>query len=267
MNTLIMIGTRFKTAPIIPISAQLQINTEVLLDYIVRIPQPKRDLTSPPRMALIRSFDVNKPGAELKSLKGGVVGGTLLHGVLRIGDVLEIRPGIIVRDPDTSVIRHYTPLRTRVVSLFAEQNALTVAVPGGLIGVGTTLDPSLCRGDRIAGHVLGLLGTLPPVFLAIEIKYKLLSRVLGAHQDQQHTETVITPLQKKEHLMLHVGCMCTGAEVVAVKTDKRRAKLLLSNPVCANEKDCIAISRRIGSRWRLIGCGSIVRGTPLATSE
>ncbi len=36
------------------------------------------------------------------------------------------------------------------VSLFAEQNDLMFAVPGGLIGVGTKVDPTLCRADRLA---------------------------------------------------------------------------------------------------------------------
>ena len=44
-------------------------------------------------MIIIRSFDVNKPGEKADSLKGGVVGGSILCGVLRIGDEVEIRPG------------------------------------------------------------------------------------------------------------------------------------------------------------------------------
>ena len=33
---------------------------------------------------VIRSFDVNKPGAEVDDLKGGVAGGSILKGVLRV---------------------------------------------------------------------------------------------------------------------------------------------------------------------------------------
>ena len=40
------------------------------------------------------------------------------------------------------------PIFSRIVSLFAEQNDLMYAVPGGLIGVGTKVDPTLCRADR-----------------------------------------------------------------------------------------------------------------------
>ena len=45
------------------------------------------------------------------------------------------------------------PIRSRIVSLFAEQNPLQYAVPGGLIGVGTTVDPTLTRADRLVGQV------------------------------------------------------------------------------------------------------------------
>lgn len=33
---------------------------------------------------VIRSFDVNKPGCEVEELKGGVAGGSILCGVLRV---------------------------------------------------------------------------------------------------------------------------------------------------------------------------------------
>lgn len=66
-----------------------------MVDYICRIPIPLRDFTSAPYMIVIRSFDVNKPGEEAENLKGGVAGGTILKGVLKVGDEVEIRPGII----------------------------------------------------------------------------------------------------------------------------------------------------------------------------
>ena len=49
------------------------------------------------------------------------------------------------------------PFRSIVVSLFAEQNDLMFAVPGGLIGVGTKIDPTLCRADRMVGQVMILI--------------------------------------------------------------------------------------------------------------
>ena len=78
-------GTVAEGAPIIPISAQLKYNIEVICEYISKkIPIPLRDFTSEPRLIVIRSFDVNKPGAEVDDLKGGVAGGSILRGVLKV---------------------------------------------------------------------------------------------------------------------------------------------------------------------------------------
>eukprot|EP00951_Prasinocladus_malaysianus_P047603 scaffold651190_cov46-Prasinocladus_malaysianus.AAC.1 len=87
-------------------------------------------------MIVIRSFDVNKPGSEVDDLKGGVAGGSILQGVLKMGQEIEVRPGIVTKGADGKV--KCLPVFSRIVSLFAEQNELQYAVPGGLIGVGTT---------------------------------------------------------------------------------------------------------------------------------
>lgn len=56
-----------------------------MCEYITKkIPVPLRDFTSEPRLIVIRSFDVNKPGCEVDDLKGGVAGGSILRGVLKV---------------------------------------------------------------------------------------------------------------------------------------------------------------------------------------
>jgi translation initiation factor 2 subunit 3 len=52
-------------------------------------------------MIVIRSFDVNKPGEDAETLKGGVAGGTILKGCLKVGDEIAIRPGYISRSTST----------------------------------------------------------------------------------------------------------------------------------------------------------------------
>lgn len=126
-------GTVAEGAPIIPISAQLKYNIEVLCEYIEKkIPIPMRDFTSEPRLIIIRSFDVNKPGSEVEDLKGGVAGGSILKGVLRVGQEIEVRPGLVSKDAEGKLACR--PIFSRIVSLYAEQNDLQFAVPGGLIG-------------------------------------------------------------------------------------------------------------------------------------
>ena len=75
------------------------------------------------------------------------------------------------------------PIKSRIVSLQAEQNDLMCAVPGGLIGVGTKIDPTLCRADRMVGQVLGSVGGLPDIFTELEVSYYLLRRLLGVRTE------------------------------------------------------------------------------------
>merc|ERR1711907_157594 len=163
-------GTVAEGSPIIPISAQLRYNLDAVAEYLVnRIPVPMRDFTSNPHMIVIRSFDVNKPGEEVKDLKGGVAGGSILRGVLKCGQEIEVRPGIVKKDSDGRNMCQ--PILAQVVSLFAEKNALQYAVPGGLIGLGTKIDPTLTRTDRLVGNVIGDPGCLPDIFGELEINF------------------------------------------------------------------------------------------------
>ena len=161
-------GTAAQGAPVIPISAQLGHNIDIVTEYLVdKIAIPVRDWTSEPRLIIIRSFDVNRPHCEVGDLKGGVVGGSIVRGVLRVGQEIEVRPGRVEKAADGRFT--CKPVRSRVVSLFAEQNELMYAVPGGLIGVGTMMDPVLSRADRMVGQVLGTPGSLPDMFIHLEM--------------------------------------------------------------------------------------------------
>nr|GMC69070.1 eukaryotic translation initiation factor 2 subunit gamma-like [Ipomoea batatas] len=253
-------GTVADGAPVVPISAQLKYNIDVVCEYIVKkIPIPERNFTSAPNMIVIRSFDVNKPGFEVDEIRGGVAGGSILKGVLKVNQKIEVRPGIVVKDENGNI--KCTPIYSRIVSLYAEQNELQFAVPGGLIGVGTTMDPTLTRADRLVGQVLGEVGSLPDIFSELEVNFFLLRRLLGVRTKDTEKQGKVTKLTKGEILMLNIGSMSTGARVVAVKNVF--AKLQLTSPVCTSKGEKIALSRRIEKHWRLIGWGQIQAGITL----
>ncbi|KAG8927666.1 hypothetical protein FRC03_002884 [Tulasnella sp. 419] len=256
-------GTVAESSPIVPISAQLKYNIDAVNEYIVkRVPIPTRDFTSAPRLIVIRSFDVNKPGAEVDDLKGGVAGGSILTGVLKVGQDIEVRPGIVTKDNDGRV--RCRPIFSKVVSLLAENNELKFAVPGGLIGVGTKIDPTLCRADRLVGQVLGAVGTLPSIYTELEISLFLLRRLLGVKSDDKK-QTKVSKLVKNEVLMVNIGSTSTGGRVMGVKGDL--AKILLTSPACTEIGEKVALSRRIDKHWRLVGWGSVRRGTTLEVDQ
>jgi len=253
-------GTIAEGSPIVPISAQLKYNIEVICEYICKkIPVPVRDFISRPKLIVIRSFDVNKPGCEVDDLKGGVAGGSILKGVLKVNQEIEIRPGIISKDDEGKL--RCQPIFSKVVSLFAEHNDLQYAVPGGLIGVGTKIDPTLCRADRMVGQVLGAVGALPDIFTELEISYFLLRRLLGVKTEGDKKGAKVQKLSKNEMLMVNIGSLSTGGRVLAVKADL--AKIVLTQPVCTEIGEKIALSRRVDRHWRLIGWGEIRRGVTI----
>jgi len=257
-------GTVAEGAPIIPISAQLKYNIEVVCEYIMKkIPVPVRDFTSEPRLIIIRSFDVNKPGSDVEDLRGGVAGGSILRGVLKVGQEIEIRPGLVSKDSEGKLTCQ--PIYSRIVSLFAEQNDLMFAVPGGLIGVGTKVDPTLCRADRMVGQVLGAVGHLPSIYTELEVSYYLLRRLLGVRTEGDKKGAKVQKLAKNEVLMVNIGSLSTGGRVIAVKADL--AKIGLTTPVCTEVGEKIALSRRIDKHWRLIGWGQIRRGITVKPTE
>jgi translation initiation factor 2 subunit 3 len=254
------------SAPIIPVSAVTKVNMDMVVEYIVRhFPVPVRNFTGVPRMIIIRSFDVNKPGEDAERLRGGVAGGSILQGVLRLGDEIEVRPGIITKDAEGNIT--CTPIFSRVLSLYAESNDLQYAVPGGLIGVGTKLDPTLTRADRLVGQVLGLRDQLPDMFIEIEISYYTLRRLLGVKTKEGSKAAKVGSLEKDENLLVNIGSVSTGGKVVKVAEadGSKLARLRLTQPVCTLEGEKVALSRRVSQDWRLIGWGEIKRGKSVSS--
>ena len=150
------------------------------------------------------------------------------------------------------------PIFSKIVSLYAEKNDLMFAVPGGLIGVGTLIDPTLTRADRLVGNVLGLKGKLPDVFIEVKISFYLLRRLLGVKAADGSKGAKVQKLSKSEILLVNIGSTSTGGKVLAMKKDM--AKLALMQPVCTQQGEKIALSRRVDKHWRLIGWGQINRG-------
>ncbi|MDI9642596.1 MAG: translation initiation factor IF-2 subunit gamma [Archaeoglobaceae archaeon] len=238
-------GTIAEKAPIVPLSAQQKINIDALIKKIEEtIPTPKRDLKSPPLMQIARSFDVNKPKTKPENLIGGVVGGSLMRGKLKVGEEIEICPGI-KKDKD------WEPITTTVESIMASGKQIEEATPGGLIGVATKLDPFLTKADAMVGNVLGLPNELPPVLKDFTMETNLFKTVVGIEEN-----LVVDKIKTNEPLMLAVGTSITLGEVKSVRDAV--VEVSLRRPVCAEEGWRVAISRRVGGRWRLIGSGVIV---------
>ena len=251
-------GTKAAKSPILPISAQYKYNIEAVIYYLCNLPIPKRDFVSPPRFIVIRSFDINKPGTEAENLQGGVVGGTLVRGIIRLGEIVEIKPGIISKNEEGKYI--VQNLYSRIVSLKTETNDLLYAVPGGLIGVGLKVDPFLTSKSKLNGRILGHPGKLPDIYASIVVKTHLMSRYVGTKGADKNSSHV-GEIKFKEVLLINVGSTSIASEVVDISGENRDVvKFRLSPPACAEIGETVAFSRKLGHSWRLIGWGKVLEG-------
>jgi len=231
-------GTVVENAPIIPVSAQQKVNIDTLLKVIQeKMETPDRQDKEKAKMYAVRSFDVNKPGSDISKLKGGVLGGALLKGKVKVGDEVEIKPGVKIKEK-------WKPIKTKITGLQKAGYDIKEAGPGGLLGLQTTLDPSLTRADSLGGNVIGI--DLPDVLNSLELEVTLLEKI----GDQQ-----INPIKIGEPLMINVG---TAKSLGIVKTSKKKkVSMDLKIPICADSNERVVLSRLISDRWRLIGYGLI----------
>lgn len=241
-------GTVAENAPIIPVSAQRGINIDVLLEAMQTIiPTPKRDPTLPPIMYIIRSFDVNKPGTTIEDLEGGIIGGTIAQGKFAVGEEIEIRPGIMAEREGKTV---YDPLISEIVSLHSGEQNVEEATCGGLVGVGTLLDPSYSKADGLTGSIAGKTGMLPPTLTELTLETFVLERAVGTKELLK-----VEKINPDETLLLHIGSAVNVGKVFGIKQNTIKVKL--TRPICALPGSRVAISRKITARWRLIGYGLI----------
>jgi translation initiation factor 2 subunit 3 len=239
-------GTAYEEAPIVPISAIHNVNIGALILAIEEnIPTPVRDDSLDPVMYVARSFDINKPGTPIDALEGGVIGGSLTQGLLKVGDEIEIRPGFSFEEKNQRV---YKPIITKVMSAMTGTLPLKTMHPGGSIAIATTLDPSTVKSDKLTGAIVGLPGKLPDTLMALDLEVHLLERVVGSKED-----LVVDPIKMHENLMLNVNSAATVGIVSDVHKNRIRCNLKL--PVCAAKGSRVTISRLIGNRFRLIGYG------------
>ncbi len=240
-------GTIAENSPVIPISSQQEINLDLLIEELAKIEIPKRDSDSEPVFLVARSFDINRPGSGAEKLHGGVLGGILKKGKLKVGEEIEIKPGLLIKKANQ---QSYQTLTTKILSLHKGSMIAEEVIPGASIAIETELDPFLTKADSLSGCLVGLKSKLPEISYRIKIKTQLFKEVLGI---SEHKE--VSPLKTKEMLMLSVNTTITVGTVE--KIGKNEIELSLNIPIVAIKGDNAGLARNIEGHWRLIGFGEI----------
>ena len=242
-------GTIAEDAPIIPVSAHHDVNLDVLIETIEStIPTPDRSKDEGGLMYVARSFDVNRPGSRPSGLRGGVIGGSIVEGSFSVGDNILIAPGR--RTQEGNKIR-WEPLVTKIEGIQGGGVSIDTAHAGGLCGISTPLDPLTTKADDLSGQVMAREGELPPIWEELKLDLELLEKMVSGSDE----DGGIRPLQPNEMLMVNSATATSVGTVSNIKGKK--ATLSLRLPICAKKGSRITLSRRIGSRWRLIGHAAI----------
>lgn len=241
-------GTLAENAPIIPISAQQGININRILKELCEQKIPERDSKSDPVFIIARSFDINRPGTNIKDLHGGILGGILKKGTLRTGDEIEIKPGMLIKKANQ---KYYQTLTTRILSLHKGKDTIQEAIPGPSISIETTLDPFLTKADSLTGCVVSKKGVLPEISYKIKIRYTLLNEISGSVENEQ-----VEQIKIKDMLMLSSDTTITIGTVERIV--KNEIELSLNIPIIALLGNHVGIARNVKGHWRLIGWGEFV---------
>ncbi|MAG40181.1 translation initiation factor IF-2 subunit gamma [Candidatus Pacearchaeota archaeon] len=241
-------GTACEGAAIIPVSAQQGVNIHYILEELMGLESRPKNEKDKAVFFIARSFDINKPGSEIKNLHGVVLGGALKKGVLKVGDEIEVKPGYSYKKQNQT---QYRTLSTKIVSMQKGPYKVDKATSGGSLAIETELDPSLGKSDSLSGGIAGLKDSLPEITENIKVKYSLFDKVLG---DEEHEDIGIP--KPNELLMLSVNTSITVGQVK--KVDKENVEMGLKIPVVPLEGESIGIARNFNGHWRLIGVGEIV---------
>ena len=236
-------------APIIPVSAHHDVNLDILIEAIEEtIPTPDRSQDEGCSMFVSRSLAVSRPGSRPSEINLGVICRSIVEGSFSLGDSILIAPGRRIEEGNK--IR-WAPLRTTINGIKGGGKDLKTAFSGGLCGISTPLDPLATKADDLSGQVMAREGELPPIWDELSLDLQLLEKMISASEGAGG----IRPLQPNEMLMVNSATATSVGTVANIKGKK--AKLSLRLPICAKEGSRITLSRRVGSRWRLIGHGTI----------
>jgi len=241
-------NTIAEKALIIPVSAQQGINIDKIKDFLLNIEIPKRDTKSAPEFLIARSFDINKPGTKIEKLHGGVLAGILKKGVIKIGDEIEIKPGLSEKHANQFT---YKPVKTKITSIFRGNHSIKQATPGGSLAFETELDNVLTRQDSLSGNIASTPNSLPEISNKIKLKFELFKELVGEEETDK-----IENIKMSENIMLSINTTITVGQITKLKKDE--VELSLKIPIVPIKGDSVGLARNIHSHWRLIGFGEII---------
>ena len=238
-------------APIVPISAQSELNIDLLCMFIVeklpKFSKKYKQETEKFQMNIIRSFDINKPGIDAENIVGGVLGGAIIKGTIKKNQSIEIRPGLLLKKDSKWAPK---PIKTTALSLQYGKKIAEIGYVGGNIGIKTDLDPTLTKANRISGQVvINADDPLPPpIFTKMVLDYTFVNKQVA--------------FGNKENIRVNIGAFKLAGKVMPYHYGN--ILITLEYPICANIGDSVGICRyNKNKEWRYCASGKIVNAREL----
>lgn len=233
---------------IIPICMNKKLGINFLLESIIKyFPPTVKKTDSKPQFRISRSFDINKKNINYQNINGGVIGGSLISGNLKLGDNLEIKPGLVKKNSQGEF--EWITLKTKVLSLQTDNEKLNNIIPGGLIGIGTNIDPFYCKNDNLSGNIVGLEGELPDVYVDINLNLE--------YNYINFDETNIWNPEVNEKINLQISTNNLSGNITNI--DDTILNIKLDKPVCIDDNMMIILSKNINNILNIIGYGFLCK--------
>lgn len=234
-----------KPFAIIPTSFNKNIGINYLIDAIIKLFNPEDYIERTNTDSLFRisrTFDINKPGTDWDKVIGGVLGGSLISGNLKVGDEIEIRPGIVWKENNKLM---YQPITTNITSIRTETTQLDECIPGGLIGIGTDLDPYYCKNDTLLGNVVikKTNVNIPNIYTNINMSYTVYS---NNKWDPKINDIIV----------LQIGTRVVDAKIL--KNKNNELNIELNKPVSMPSDQYIIVCKKFNNILKIVGSGYIL---------
>lgn len=228
---------------IIPTALNKKLGLQNVIKAIMEVFPPElAEETSNSEFRITRSFDINKPGTNWDTIQGGVIGGSLMTGTLKVGDEIEIRPGQWAKNKTGDFT--INPIRTFIKSIQTDKLSLTDIHPGGLVALGTEIDPFYCKDDKLSGSIIGLVGQLPHVYSSITMDINITDEFGGTWTPKENTK-----------VYLQIGNVNT--EALLMKIEASNCTFQLSKPSCITDNALILICYNVDDILKIVGYGNL----------
>jgi translation initiation factor 2 subunit 3 len=231
-----------KPFAVIPTCFNKKLGISYLLNKIMMLFNPANYLQRTemqPVFRISRTFDINKPGTDWNDVNGGVIGGSLISGTLKVGDTIEIKPGQLSKDMKGNIVS--IPIKTKILSIQTDTSTLDSIIPGGLIGMRTDMDPYYCKNDMLSGNIVTVC-TMDDIeiYNKININVKLVT-TFGAKWEPK----------VKDNLFIQIGTKMSEAKLLSI--DDTQFQFEFTKPVCIQKGQNIIICKNIDKILKIVG--------------